>query len=158
VTLVVRRATIDDARFLALLNSDVQAIHAAALPWRFKPPSAESFSAAETIALLGNPDNLFFVAQDGNEPAGYVYAEIVRRPETARVYASEMILIHHISVRPGHRRKGIGTALIEATRAAGRDLAIETLALDVWRFNDGAREFFGHQGFNVYIERLWNRQ
>src|SRR5512145_1526964 len=33
----IRRATARDAAVLSMLNADVQAIHAAALPWWFKP-------------------------------------------------------------------------------------------------------------------------
>ena len=144
----------DDAELIASLNADVQAIHAAALPSRFKPASAEAFDRAETVDLLTDPANLVFIADVDGEPAGYAYAEIIRRPETSLVYAYEMIYIHHISVRPAHRRRGVGTALIETLHAAGRDLNIGQLALDVWLFNDGARAFFRRHGFAVDHERL----
>ena len=144
----------DDAELIASLNADVQAIHAAALPSRFKPASAEAFDRAETVDLLTDPANLVFIADVDGEPAGYAYAEIIRRPETSLVYAYEMIYIHHISVRPAHRRRGVGTALIETLHAAGRDLNIGQLALDVWLFNGGARAFFRRHGFAVDHERL----
>lgn len=152
--MAVRRATVDDAELIASLNADVQAIHAAALPSRFKAASAEAFDRAETVDLLTDPANLVFIADVDGEPAGYVYAEIIRRPETSLVYAYEMIYIHHISVRPAHRRRGVGTALIETLRAARRELNIGDLALDVWLFNDGARAFFRRHGFAVDHERL----
>jgi hypothetical protein len=38
----IRRATVCDATVLSALNADVQAIHAAALPWWFKEPVVNS--------------------------------------------------------------------------------------------------------------------
>ena len=153
----MRRATVDDAGLIASLNADVQAVHAAALPWRFKTPSPEGFSA-EAESFLAKPENLVFVAEAEGVPAGYAYAETIRRPATSLVYAHKMILIHHISVRPAYRRRGVGTALIDTVRAAGRESGIDLLALDVWTFNETARAFFRRHGFAAYIERLWSRE
>jgi ribosomal protein S18 acetylase RimI-like enzyme len=157
VNVVVRRAAVDDAPLIASLNSDVQSIHAAALPWRFKPVDQGSY-AKEVAAFLAKPEILVFIAEVAGDPAGYAHTETIRRLETALTFAYEMILIQGISVRPAYRRRGVGAALIESVRAAGRELGIELIALDVWKFNDDAREFFRRQGFNVYNERLWNRQ
>jgi len=52
------------------------------------------------------------------------------------------------------RRRG---ALVDAVRAAGRDVEISLLALDVRSFNEEARAFLGRQGFAPYNERLWSR-
>ena len=153
---VVRRATADDAELISSLNADVQAIHAAALPWRFKPPGPETFPPAAAAGLLANANNLVFIANFDAEPAGYLYAEVIRRAETTFHHGYEMLYLHHISVRPQHRRRGVGNALIAAVRAAGQELGIDLLALDVWTFNDGAGEFFRRHGFTPHIERLWS--
>jgi diamine N-acetyltransferase len=157
VSVVVRRAAVNDAPLIASLNADVQSIHAAALPWRFKPVN-EGLYAEEVAAFLAKPEIIVLIAEIGDDPAGYAHAETIRRLETSLTYAYEMILIQGISVRPAYRRRGVGTALIENVRTAGRKLGIGLVALDVWRFNDDAREFFRRQGFSVYNERLWNRQ
>ncbi len=154
MTVAVRRATMDDVRLIAALNADVQAIHAAAMPAHFKPARADAFSRSEIVDLLSDHQNLVFIADVEGEPAGYAYAQIVRRPETSLVYAHDMIYIHHISVRPACRRRGVGSALIAALRAAGGDLDIGRLALDVWVFNDAARAFFRRHGFSPQHERV----
>ena len=157
MAIVVRRATIDDAALISSLNADVQAIHAAALPWRFKSPGPETFPPSAAADLLVNPNDLVFVADIDSEPAGYAYAEVIRRPETAFHYAYEMIYLHHISARSAHRRCGVGKCLVDAVRAAGKELGISLVTLDVWTFNDGARAFFRQHGFTPYNERLWSR-
>jgi hypothetical protein len=61
---VVRRATEVDSALLSSLNEDVQALHAAALPWRFKPPG-RGFPPAEAAAL--DPAPLDCRVKPGND-------------------------------------------------------------------------------------------
>ncbi|MFO0988898.1 MAG: GNAT family N-acetyltransferase [Alphaproteobacteria bacterium] len=144
---------------MASLNTDVQALHAAALPRRFKPPGAGAFSPEAAAALFAKPANMVFVADALGAPApvGYVYAEAARREETPFTFAFDTIYVHHISVRPEFRKRGLGEALIEAVRAEAAARKIDLITLDVWSFNAAAREFFRRNGFAVYNERLWNR-
>ena len=153
----MRRAGPADAAVMSELNTDVQAVHAAALPDAFKPPGPHAFSPAAAAVVLAQPDNLVFIAEVGAEPAGYAYAEVRRVQESAARYAYEMIYLHHLSVRPRYRRQGVGGQLLDAVRAAGHELRIDLLALDVWSFNESARAFFHRHGFTPYNERLWNR-
>jgi GNAT superfamily N-acetyltransferase len=156
-TITIRRATATDAGLLSTLNADVQAIHAAALPGWFKPPGPESFPPAAAAAVIARSDSLVFLAQSGADAAGYAYAEILRQGETPLRHAYEMVYLHHISVRPAHRRQGVGSALIEAVRSAAGEIGITLLGADIWSFNDAARAFFRRHGFAVFNERLWNR-
>jgi ribosomal protein S18 acetylase RimI-like enzyme len=157
MSILVRRASKADAEAISRLNADVQAVHAAALPGWFKPPSASTFPPAEAAELIEGPDSLVFLAELGSEPAGYAYAEVIRRPEEPWREAFEMAYLEHISVRPEFRRKGVGAALIGAWRAGAAELGITLLGLDVWSFNEDARRFFRRHGFTAYNERLWNR-
>src|SRR5262249_28204824 len=156
-TVTIRRATARDAAALSMLNADVQAIHAAALPWWFKPPGPESFPPAAAAALIAEPENLVFLAEMNSDAAGYAYAEVVRQKETPLRRAYEMVYLHHISVRPTHRRQGVGSALLAAVRSAAAELGITLLGADIWSFNDSARAFFRRHGFTAFNERLWNR-
>ena len=85
-TVSVRRATVADAATISALNADVQAEHAAALPWLFKTPSAETFPPATAAAMLARDDVLVYVAHLGDEPVGYAYAQVRRHPETSLQY------------------------------------------------------------------------
>jgi len=153
--IVIARATEADAEAISALNREVQGLHAAALPRLFKPPGAESFPPSGVGELLANPENVLLLARVGPEPAGYVYAEIVRRSETLLRYAHAMIYLNHISVAAPFRKRGVGRALVEAVRQIGAQHGISTLALDVWSFNEPARRFFHRCGLTPYNERLW---
>jgi diamine N-acetyltransferase len=157
MAIIIRKATERDADALRALNADVQALHAAAEPWLFKPPGPDVPAAWEVDRLLEEPGKLFFIAEVDRDPAGYAYVQIQERPETPLTRAYDMIYLHHLSVRPVHRRHGVGSALIGAVRAAGAEAGVTMVALDVWLFNDEARAFFRRHGFAVYNERMWSR-
>lgn len=155
--IAVRRASAADAEIVAALNADVQAIHAAAMPWRFKVPGPDTFPPSEMVALLATGNFAFFIGEVEGEPAGYLFLEIQRRPATFQMFAYDMIYIHHVSVRPQFRRQGVGRALLDTAKAMARDLGMERMALDVWTFNDEARAFFDRYGLESYNERRWMR-
>jgi len=154
----VRRATVSDAATISALNADVQAVHAAALPWLFKAPSAETFPVAAAASILARDDVLVFVAYLADEPVGYAYAQVRRYPETSWQYASEEIYLHHLSVVPRRRGRGVGRALLSAVQQAADDRDIKQVALDVWTFNRRAQAFFRRRGFQTYNKRLWLRR
>src|ERR1700735_4640695 len=95
---VIRQAGERDVDALASLNADVQEVHAAALPWLFKPPGPDTFTPVDVATLLEQSDNLFFIAEVDDVAAGYAYAQIVHRPETSFHYAHDLVHLHHISV------------------------------------------------------------
>jgi GNAT superfamily N-acetyltransferase len=96
-----------------------------------------------------------FIGYANGAPAGYIYAQILRREETALRYAWERLYIHHISVSQAYQRQGIGQALMQAVIRVAKEHSISTIALDVWSFNTKARVFCAAQGFSVYNETMW---
>jgi GNAT superfamily N-acetyltransferase len=155
MTIAIAPATEADGEAISALNREVQGVHATALPRLFKLPGPESFPPSALRELLAKPDNVVLLARLGSEPAGYAYAEIIRRPETSLRYAHAMIYLHHVSVAAACRKQGVGRALVEAVRQIGARQGISTLALDVWSFNEPARYFLRRCGLTPYNERLW---
>ena len=151
----IRLATPADAEIVAALNAEVQRVHAEALPSLFKPPSPETFPASLVEQLLADPSTSIFVGSANGTPVGYIYAQILRRDETASRYAWDRLYIHHLSVNQEYQSQGVGQALMQAVLKVAQDHGISILALDVWSFNTKARAFFAAQGFAVYNETLW---
>jgi GNAT superfamily N-acetyltransferase len=123
----IRLATTADAEVISSLNADVQAIHWAALPSRFKPPGPKTFPPTAAAALLAQSNSVVFIAEVDSIPVGYAYAEVIHRPETSFHHA------YDISVRPEHRKRGLGGALMDAVRSAASERGISLVALDVKR-------------------------
>jgi ribosomal protein S18 acetylase RimI-like enzyme len=156
--LTIRPATKDDAPIISALNTDVQALHAEALPWRFKPPGPDTFTPRDAEDLLAQPGHVAWLAFVDDAPAGYLVAEIVRRPESPRHHAHAMVYVHQLSVRPGFRKRGAGRVLLDAAKQHGETLDISILALDTWSFNEAAIGFFQRYGLTAYNQRMWNRE
>ena len=147
----IRRARDDDVALLLELNREVQALHAAAAPWLFKPVVTDRGPFA---AMVADPEAHTYIAEVGGDPAGYCYVKVLRRTETPFTYASTVVYIDQIAVLRAHRRHGVGAALIGRAKALAAELDADRVALDVWSFNTTAQRFFTGQGFAVFNERM----
>ncbi len=157
MTVNVRKAAASDSEALAALNVEVQALHAVAVPYFFKPPNPDTFPPSFFAGLMEGPDNIILIAETDEEALGYAYCEELTRTETAWCFEFRMLYLHQIGVRAGDRRRGIGAALVAAMRAEAKSRNISVLALDTWTFNSDAQAFFRREGFEGYMQRMWCR-
>ncbi len=154
----VRLATMEDAGILATLIQDVQGLHADALPDIFKKPDdVAPFQKDFEERIFTNPNARIFIAEVDGNPAGYIGAVIIRRPENAYTYAMDFIHIDQISVMPAYRKQGCGRALIQAVFDLARSEGIERITLDTWAFNTEAHQFFARMGFTAFNIRMDTR-
>jgi len=151
----IRRATRQDAQNLSALNVHVQKIHADAYPQLFKQPANPSFAAAFMERQLIDPSNVFYIASLREVDIGYIFVRIVERPENLLMYAWKLLYIEHISINPQYQRNGYGQRLLEEITHFARENGIETIALDIWVFNQQSQNFFKKHGFESYNYKLW---
>jgi GNAT superfamily N-acetyltransferase len=156
MSIEIRRATSGDAVAVSALNDHVQSLHASAIPWRFKSPAAGDAASSFARDLVADPDAIVLLALLGAQACGYAYAAVNRRGETPLTNAYECVYLHHLSVFPSVRGRGIGSALLAAVRTIAAAYGIARMELDVWTFNEPARTFFSKRGFAVYNERMWS--
>jgi ribosomal protein S18 acetylase RimI-like enzyme len=150
----IRLATISDAKSIAELNGDVQRLHANALPQLFKQPIVDGATVADFENKICAENQFIWLALDLNVAAGYVFAQVLEQPETQRQFEHRLVYVHHISVRPEYQGRGIGRALLNAVKNRAVEIGIHRMALDVWRFNEDARQFFRDYGLEVYNEKM----
>lgn len=151
----IRAALRGDALLIAMLNADVQVVHARGVPDMFKPPLLDANIVQQFEADIADPTHFFFVAETDGEPVGYLFAILQQRSESSRHLKHEMIYVNHLSVKPENRRQGVGRALLDAAKEVGKQRGINRMALDVWRFNEDARRFFVGYVLEVYNEKMW---
>jgi ribosomal protein S18 acetylase RimI-like enzyme len=151
----IRQATAEDAATLSALNADAQKLHADAIPFFFKQPSAETFPPSHVLDRLENPNNRFYLACEDDEVVGYLLLEIRHRPEDNMRHAFDSVYIHQIAIRPGYQGRGYGQQLIEHAKNVTRELGVRYLLLDTWAFNSKAQQFFTSQGFTPFKINYW---
>jgi ribosomal protein S18 acetylase RimI-like enzyme len=144
----VRLATLDDAEVIGRQTSSVQQLHDEALPFIFKPPSADLFPPSKLAALIQNPNCILAVAEIGGRVVGHIYGAVVNRAENEFSRAESYLYIYQIDVDDDARRQGAGTALITFMRDRARALGLTALQIDHWAFNARARDFFEACGFS----------
>lgn len=150
----VRAATPDDCAAIARLNEVVQQHHADALPDLFKPASAGGLPESRILDLMRRDGVFIALAEMDGNAAGYVYAEVVRRPDSAQRYAMDLIYIHHIAVLPALQGRGVGRDLVDHVKSRARTENIATVRADIWSFNEGARSFFRSCGLSTINETM----
>ncbi len=97
--------------------------------------------------LERNPETCFVAEQD-NRIAGVILAGNDGR----RGY------IYHAAVLPEHRRKGIGTALLDTALKALADIGIVKVALVVFERNSDGNAFWEKQGFDVRYDLVYRNK
>lgn len=152
--IVVRAARTQDLPKIIELNRYVQDIHFAAEPTVFRPrdelPGIEDLH----LGFMEDMDRYTFVAELGNEVAGYVSLELQRRSAHPFAYARDRLYVHQVSVHPENRRRGVGRALMLQVDALAKESGVSEVALDTWLFNADAKNFFESLGYSIYNLRL----
>ena len=156
MSVTIRNAVDADLDPLIRLNKQVQELHAQVYPADFKSLTDEGEVRDFLASVIRRTDHTILLAQVDGAVVGYAWFEIQDRPQTPFMWAKKRVFLHHICVDSGHRRLGVGSALI--TRVEERALAagIGEFVLDMWSLNDAAQAFFKSCGLETY--RLFLRK
>lgn len=150
----IRQATIDDAKSLAKLNVHVHGIHADALPDVFKPPVVDDEMVSLYVEWMSQDNATIFIAEDGGQPIGLIYALIHHRPDNPFTYARHYMLVDQMSVNPEYYGTGVADMLMQAVKDLAEQHQVQRIILDVWDFNGRAKRFYEKQGFTTSRRRM----
>lgn len=101
----------------------------------------------------GKAPNLFLVADDGGAVVGYVVGEMRDIMLSGVPHRFRVGHILNIAVDGGHRRRGIGSRLMEAIEGRFTEESATKITLEVRESNSEARSFYKRHGF-VEIGRV----
>ncbi|GAA4984635.1 GNAT family N-acetyltransferase [Kitasatospora paranensis] len=154
----IRTASPEDAPLLASLNGIVHQLHVGHRPDLFVDSPDQDVLEAFFRARLTDPAVTAFVAEhpDGRT-LGYAQARLVSWDSGALVRSDLVVCLDQIAVVPDATGTGVGSALLEAVREAGRRAGCRRLVTEVRDFNEGARAFYDAAGFrrmNVRLDQL----
>jgi RimJ/RimL family protein N-acetyltransferase len=148
----VRRATQHDASALVELAENVGREEGRWIlgtgPWRSASDERRYLRTIERY-----PDAAVFVAEDGGRIVGRL--SLSRDPHPASRHVADLGLM----VAESHRRKGVGTALLDEAVAWARSAGVSKLELHVFPWNEPALGLYGAFGFEQegYRRRHYER-
>jgi diamine N-acetyltransferase len=152
----VRAAGSDDVAALARLNAEVQELHRAAMPDRYRdPPLGEIEDWMRR--LLDDPDVVLLIAEEDGGALGFA---VVRREASAgNTFALPRLraLVEGIGVAATARRRGAGRALMAGAEELARSWGAASVVLDVQSFNTGAESFYRSLGYATVTRRMSKR-
>lgn len=133
---MIRAAREDDVTALAELNLEVQHLHVAAMPERYREPSRDEVEQ-HVRELLANRDLAIVVSELDGVPVGYAVVRRIDAP--GHTYARPRLTAHvdQIGVRADLHRGGHGRALMSAFAEQARRWGAVAITLDVQTFNAG---------------------
>ena len=97
--------------------------------------------------MQGKAPDLFLVAVDEDEIAGYVVGEMREIMLSGIPHQFKMGHILNIAVDKGDRRRGVGNRLMEAVEMRFRDRKATKVTLEVRESNISARAFYSRRGY-----------
>lgn len=101
-------------------------------------------------------DGFLIVAREEGRAVGYAAVAISR--DLSHNWAADIAAsVETLSVLPGHRGSGAGSALLDRVREEVRAAGVELLMLGVVAGNEGAERFYARQGFTPQFVELGQR-
>ena len=149
----IRQATVSDVPVLVALNGIAQDMHADAFPERFKRDAPKQVVADAFTAMIQSSTSYWLVAEE-EQPTAFLSADFCERPESWHSVSRRVCYLAGIVVAPDYRRRGVARTLLAALKREADARGVDCIELDVWSFNDEAREVFSKLGFNRLMERM----
>jgi ribosomal protein S18 acetylase RimI-like enzyme len=143
-----------ESEVVALLNKDIQDLHASLYPDLFKEFEFDSVNNYFK-KIMENPNFLFLIIKDNDQNFGYTWIEIRDNQENAFTKSNKSIFIHHLSIAIEHRNKGLGLTLMNKIKEIAIDKGIGRIELDYWNDNEIAKKFYEKSGFIKYREFVY---
>jgi len=149
----IRKATVFDAPALVALNQGVQNMHADAFPERFRRDVPAKSVEDVFSAMIQSPSSFWLVAEE-DQPIAFLSAEFRERDETWCLVPHRFCYLSGIVVAPRFRRRGIARTLLGELEREAKTRGVPSIDLDVWLFNEEARQVFTRLGFRGIMERM----
>lgn len=143
-----RQATLDDLPGICALGEEVNRLHHDAWPQLFARQVPGNAQREVWSASLSGHDAAVFVAVDAGALIGFVSVTVVDEasPLLQRMRYAK---IGSICVTESWRGRGIGRRLMEEVERWSKSRKAVEVHLNVWSFNERARELYEELGYTV---------
>lgn len=143
-----------EAHHVGLLHDQIHALHVNGRPDLFQPACEDSIGLMQWHSA--QHDRRVLVAVREEQLLGYAVIVYVSRAGSPYSLPKRFVHVQEICVDEACRRSGAGRALMEYIYQDAQNRSYPRVELDVWDFNNSAREFYrsiGMSEFRHYLER-----
>lgn len=151
--LVIRRAIKSDYEVIGQLLEGQLAMHRNGRPDIFGDGSGK-YTYDDFCYLLEHPDSVIFTAVCGEKIAGYLMCQIKRPKNNPVLREIESFYLDDLCVAPDFRGSGVGKKLMEAAEEHAKSIGCHNVTLNVWEFNENAKEFYQHLGYQTQKRQM----
>jgi ribosomal protein S18 acetylase RimI-like enzyme len=124
-----------------------EAFNAVTAPEDMQAYLKTTFQKAAIENQLMDERSLIFIAEVGDDPAGYVYSHPAVPPPCVRERAA--IKLERLYLRKRYYGRAIGDALMQISIEKSRSCGFQSIWLSSWELNDRANAFYKKWGFKV---------
>lgn len=150
--LTIRYATENDAALIADISR--QTFYETFAPLNSKENISifmnVQFTKGRLMLEVGRPENIFLLAYNNNEVAGYVKLRDSRKPEGLN--SNNTLEIARLYAMPKMIGKGVGKLLMQKSLDIADQKKKDFVWLGVWKENKKAIDFYKTWGFTVFGE------
>ena len=155
--ILIRQATVEDAKLLTDLAYttfwDAFAHHPKNAPDDLNHYMRQAFNLEQITSELGEPRNIFLIAEINEKPAGY--AKIIIDNIEPGITAERPVELQRLYSHQEYIGKGVGQNLMDACFARAVDDGRDVMWLGVWEYNPRAQRFYEKNGFTVVGEHTF---
>ena len=153
MNLQIRQAVQSDIPAIQSLLLQVEKIHCDGRPDIFKDGGVK-FTNEQLAQLLCDPTRPIFCAVNDGQVVGYVFCIITEIKGDPMLRDAKTLHLEDVCVDESCRGGGVSSLLVEYVKTYARENDFTRIDLDVWEFNDRAREFYEKHGFGVQKRRM----
>lgn len=113
----------------------------------------ESFNTEKVKAELNNPDSLFYIAWEEDNPVGYL--KVNSGKAQTELQDETSLEIERIYVKKSHHGKKVGQLLYNQALETAKKLHKTYVWLGVWEQNERALSFYRKNGFVEFDQHIF---
>ena len=144
----VRDACSDDLAALVAMWAELREIGSRLD--RATPPVSHEGALDRLLAITGDPDSRALVATIGDDVAGMA---VLTCMQYAPLFDQRAVHVHYLHVRDGHRRRGVGKALLAAAASFAEEVGAEHVITSVLPQLRATNRFYARLGFSPVVVR-----
>ena len=117
---------------------------------RATPPVSHDGAMDRLLSITSDPDSRALVATVGDEVVGMA---VLTCAQYAPLFDQNAVHVHYLHVRDGHRRRGVGKALLAAAACFAEEVGAEHVMTSVLPQLRATNRFYARLGFGPVVVR-----